>query len=382
MSIPPKDERFKDRWNNVIDKNSASGSTIFSDTKTSDKGHVRNLTIETSDKGIIKSAGILVNAENAAWKQNTPSNAQMYQVRFTGTQNAGAASDGSTKKEYVPKFHGVAQVNGNGVSGTPQEYSWNVKAVYNISDHAPIIEKSQKNENNGTKFNVTFNGSADFGQWKKYSNSPHNFNVNVSDPSQVVIDAVVGYIGDIPGASVGEHGSCESIFNYDYAPQGQIKSVFCDICQKTNKCQYSFKYIGDIFVTSKIIMPNWINKDVVAGPISKTKWQRFWNNLYTHEQGHWDIAVQYAEKSKEWAKSKNGLIYIVEVCCGNNTQLAKQKATKLGNEWSLEFEKKMNEELRKFGSDLKAENSQYDIVTNHGETQGVNFIPPVNAISE
>ncbi|MDR2116391.1 MAG: DUF922 domain-containing Zn-dependent protease [Planctomycetaceae bacterium] len=365
----------------TINKNSPSGSTTFSDTKTSDKGYVRNLTVETSDKGMITEAKILVNAENDAWRLNS-SGMNSYQVRFTGTQNAGAASDGSTKKQYVPKFHGQAVVKGTGGHGTPEIYSWKVQASYRISDHDMIVKKDQKTATNGTKFIVAFNGSTDSTQWKKYSYTSHNFSVSTPDPSQIIIDAVLTYIGDIPGTSVGEVAVCISEHSYEYSTNGTEKFVICDICKKTNKYRFAFRYKGNIEVTSKIIMPNWVNESTIAGEKSKAKWKRFWNNLYIHEQGHWDIAVQHAEKSKEWAQNKEGCIYVVEVCCGNDTQKAKQEATKLAIEWDRELKKKMNEELNKIQTDLKVSEQQYDVQTNHGATQGVNFLAPTNVISE
>jgi predicted secreted Zn-dependent protease len=124
----------------------------------------------------------------------------------------------------------------------------------------------------------------------------------------------------------------------------------------------------------KSLCPNWVNENTIAGEKSKAKWKRFWNNLYVHEQGHWDIAVQHAEKSKEWAQNKEGCIYIVEVCCGNDTQKAKQEARKLATDWSQELEKKMNEELAKIGADLQMAEQQYDVKTNHGATQGAVLI--------
>jgi hypothetical protein len=143
----------------------------------------------------------------------------------------------------------------NGGHGTPEIYSWNVQASYYISDHDMIVKKNQKNETNGTKFIVTFNDSTDSAQWKKYLYTLHNFSVNTPDPSQIIIDAVLGYIGDIPGAAIGESAVCESVHNYEYSSNGTEKFVTCDICKKTNKYRFTFRYKGNIDITSKIIMP-------------------------------------------------------------------------------------------------------------------------------
>jgi predicted secreted Zn-dependent protease len=120
-------------------------------------------------------------------------------------------------------------------------------------------------------------------------------------------------------------------------------------------------------------MPKWENISDIAGPNTKTLWNNWWNNLYTHEKGHWDINVTYAQKCKEWADKIKGIKYTIEVCCGNNQAKAKQEALKIATEWRKEMDEKMTSELNQLWTEHNTKQSQYDENTRHGATQGVNF---------
>jgi hypothetical protein len=375
--------------NVTVDKDSPSGSATFSDTKTSDKGYLRNLTIGTSDNGKIIAAQILANAENNAWRSNSEGLPD-YQVRFTGTQNAGAASDGSVKKEYVPKFHGKALVNGTG-SGTPQEYSWNVKAIYNISDHDPIVNDSNEMKSvtsNGTNIVVKFNSSEDVGTWKNYQETQHGFNVSASnnDYSTIHMRDVLTFI-QIPGTDAAE-ADAACYYNADQnILVGTSYAVWqhCSICQRDNKYVVYVIAQNTVAASAAIHMPQWTNINVAAQP-AKDMWNTFLGKVLQHERNHWNKVVDYIKPVKNWADSVKGKAYVIEVCYGNNKTQAQEKASELAEVKKEKLLEIVTSYVGQNGNEFKQKlidiQEQYDNVSNHGISEGCVFAKPFWIITD
>jgi hypothetical protein len=361
----------------TINKNSPSGSTTFSDTKTSDQGYVRNLTIETSDKGTITEAKILVNAENAAWRSNS-SGMNSYQVRFTGTQNAGAASDGSTKKQYVPKFHGQAEVKGNGGHGTPETYSWNVQASYYINDHEPIIEGPKEvvtPQEYNSQIKVTLNSSENTNVWYKYDNvKKHPF--SVTDPPDSVMLYQVPSYSNVPHTSADKVACCVTGVRHTLKVK-RVAAIWerCEICQANNKLTSYVAVNGSIASAIQIHMPEWINTDIASNQ-SVEMWEDWWNKLLKHEKHHWKISADIIFAIKTWADTINGKSFVIKVCNGNNREKTRQKSNELVdqkiNQLTALIKENAGEDENELISKINEQQEQYDTATDHGTNDGVN----------
>ena len=364
----------------TVSQGALSASVAFSGTKTSDAGHVRNLIVGTADQGGIHAAWIAADAENNAW---VPSGTGLpnYQVRFTGTQKAGADATKATK-QYVPKFEGRASPKGSGGSsgGTPTPYTWNVTATYTISDHDPIVEDREEIAANGSVIAFGSNGTQDQDQWKNYTYTNHEFDITDDsqtpprEPQDIPIVDIPSFI-KIPGSDKGD-AVCfwHVIPQINPAPpiQGFIR---CDICKANNKYRYVAKLTGTISGPIKIVMPKWtdIGNPAIVGPKTETRWKTWWDSLYAHEKKHWDIVVDHLLELDEFVDAYRGKRYIVEVCRGVNKDAAKEEAVKKGKDWEAKTKKEIDDKCKEIFATCEKAQDDFDEETDHGAKEGVKF---------
>jgi predicted secreted Zn-dependent protease len=123
------------------------------------------------------------------------------------------------------------------------------------------------------------------------------------------------------------------------------------------RIHYNFRSkntIGGCVITSVVVnvnvtytMPKWTNKS--DAPLAlQDAWEKYYSRLYKHEMGHRDIAVRNARPIEQ------GLLGLQ----GPSAQAVHDKAQEISQSY---IEK------------AKQEDAEYDRITEHGKTQGLQF---------
>jgi predicted secreted Zn-dependent protease len=116
------------------------------------------------------------------------------------------------------------------------------------------------------------------------------------------------------------------------------------VLPESKACKFT-KFNPTIEVT--ITLPKWLDAD----PDSRLgrRWQSYYNALYSHEMGHYDLAIRTFDKLKQIGsgfKTSNG-------------------CNAIGAEFKTLFDETLHE--------LERSNADYDLQTDHGRKQGAIF---------
>jgi len=288
----------------------------------------------------------------------------------------GAVPEGRDEKRYSPVFDGRFQ-KGQGKGGGPTDLTWRVNGQYNVNGH---VYEQQRVEEGEQPDRVTpedegikhYTLTVPLSDEKGASNTTGELFAALEDPPGLFSYTLAGLKPVSTPALSPEKGLTDPTHGDEYMVRTTLDDVY----------EYTKSY--------HIRMPEWTPSDVGtdgAAPqpaeAASAEWQRIYNAILVHEQGHQTIYLAYVDKVDGLVNAHNRKLFVGEACYGaagtasaNNASLGLARAlrTKARDELleAVDAENQAHEQAQ----------DNYEGLTNHGVTQSAHDPAATNVVHQ